>query len=118
MYTFGLGAEISKKFFSPHKNPHSPDKAIYNCSFQPNVDTDWSRDPNPVSWTSAFISVENNQFKISKSMDEDCYFDNFDQVLRYLFKGDFSQGELFRADYYIFRRADGAEIRYDNPFRS
>ncbi|MBN9376827.1 MAG: hypothetical protein BGO14_01510 [Chlamydiales bacterium 38-26] len=70
-------------------------------------------------WIGHQLEVENGQFKCHENGTWDTYhyFDNLDEALRYLFKGNFYQGEFFKADYYLITQADNTVIKYPNPYK-
>ena len=79
----------------------------YSCSFE---------SEEGKGWINAELEVENGKFKLFENGTQDTYhyFDNFEQFLKHLMKGNFYQGNHFKADYYILRKKDNSEIRYEN----
>ena len=70
-------------------------------------------------WIGHELQVQNGQFKCYENGKWDTfhYFDNLDEALRYLFKGNFYQGEYFKADYYLITKSDNTVIKYPNPYK-
>lgn len=109
---FSINRKVIKEFEFDKKtnlgHEIHKESVIYFCNFKHTVN----------SMVSCSFRIENGQFKYHENgtINTQHYFDNFDQFLKYLFRGNFYQGAYFKVDYYILKKSDNSEIKYHNPF--
>lgn len=95
-------------FFGVHKY-NWEDRIHYGIIFQfPNK---YSKELR--SWISHGFDVKDGKFQTEDRSEkgEKLAFNNFGEYLKYLAKGNFYQGNSFRANYYYFDLADGRQVK-------
>ena len=105
--------DIKQNFLNIFKNTDTA-KHIYSVALQYKRDKLSPKFPD----ISKFLYIRDGKFSLATGNDTYVSFENLDEFLRYLFKGEFKDGEIFRTDCFIMMAKDGSLIQYQNPFKA